>query len=639
MSDVNQKIREITKSRIIAALMAELDAAKAIVFATDAVTGQVHHGTIECLFRIPFAESTIELSNNNLEAKLLSCACCFTGQRIEFTLRKNANGSWEIPEKVLIIELRSEHRTEFSKRLYSAELIDNRMATYGYAIDVNRDFIALEIDGHAELLIGNPAKVIVRLISTNFDVFFSSCLVADVTKGAGDTQRVLLRIIQSPKQSIGQRVYKRSLVDGVAIELSGDLFSGDGFKLWGAVTNYSTGGLTVKMKPQGVPFQAVPGMIVYAKDPMLSFMIVWATSDELGIRPVLADQTRLRAWLSYGDRLAPSPNKRSSVTRRELAELFTHSGLLKGQRRLPFGKDVHEHMITNPDFDSALLTQRCVISSADGNVELHVSSKRIAEQSWFFGEGTALTEKVGEYNLMLEACTKRMLWMARQSSLVCRFLTSIWHYTVKSAASWGENLAENKASILLDSFQCSIKELEVSITQDMHQNQKFLSLSGVSAQQRREVSLCFHPQLYEAFVGGDGSHPILNSELAKLGPYHRVETKMVSLQDSKFLIAHRVFTHNVWSSTGVTNSVFVLVPIGTKPQHLQEALKAIAQDEISFGTDDFLIIFDGPLGACIPYEAVLPKPKRFSFLIHDLISSDTQVYVDSVEEIADRNKK
>jgi hypothetical protein len=124
-------------------------------------------------------------------------------------------------------------------------------------------------------------------------------------------------------------------------------------------------------------------------------------------------------------------------------------------------------------------------------------------------------------------------------------------------------------------------------------------------------------------------------ELGKMGPYHRVVTKFVALGPEEFLIAHRIFTHNIWSSTGVTNSVFVLVPGGLDLKRLNMGLDQLSKDNISFGTDDFCLILDGQasvdgkLGAAENYQNLLAAGKRFTFLVHDLSLNEELFYKDS----------
>ena len=127
------------------------------------------------------------------------------------------------------------------------------------------------------------------------------------------------------------------------------------------------------------------------------------------------------------------------------------------------------------------------------------------------------------------------------------------------------------------------------------------------------------------FAGCDGTHPILQSELGKFGPFHLVQSKFFySGSGNEVVLAHRIRTHNIWSSTGVTNSAFVVVPRGFTTELLVTFLKVIAKDEISFGTDDFLIIIDDGFENAEGYSETLPDPKRFTFLIHDLLLNTSE---------------
>lgn len=625
--------RHVSKPRLVAALLAELDAAGAMVLAECGQSSAVFQGNLHCDFKIPFENSEIGFDAGSADPNLLKCVCCYGGQRISFELRRVDKNRFGLPKQVTLGDLRHEARLAFAERMYSAEVVSKSGAVYGYAADINRDYLAVDLDAKHRLAEGEAVKVLVRLVNTNCDVFFNSCSVAQV-KDSLVGSRVILRFERRGTGKVEQRRHERRLVESTSISVAGSPFVDGGKDLSLGIQNISSGGMTVGLRKGLNHSQLMAGLIFKTQVPDLAFIIVWTKGDSMGIRPLVADPNHLARWIEYVDRMAPPDDRSAAVTRRELADLLTHSGLLKGERRLPLGKSAHAHLIASGAGESPLLIQRCILSDSDGKPGLHVSSKRISESTWFFGEGAALTEKFGDYNAMLDACTSRMAWMSKQSSLLCRYLTGIWHYTVKSTASWGELIAKHENSQLLDSLQMSVAA--VGQLPNPLGNVTVEEMFRLSAAERRKTSLDFSPDIFEALVGGDGTHPMLNAELGKFGPYHRVATKVVKVEDGIRLIAHRIFTHNVWSSTGVTNSVFVLVPVGVHPEGLCRGLKALVDDDISYGSDDFLVIFDGQLGACEQFADVLPKTKRFSFLVHDLLLNDSLAFKDSDEEKARR---
>ena len=370
----------------------------------------------------------------------------------------------------------------------------------------------------------------------------------------------------------------------------------------------------------------MPGLIIRGQHPEVSFVVIWERDGLVGLKTHAADAGQIGKWHQYVDQVAPAEDKSVRVTRRELAQLLTQSGLMKGARRTPFGLDLAEHLMTDSRADSPFLMNRCILESENGDKALHLSYKRISETSWCLGDGAVISDAPREFNRMMDLCTSRMAHLAKESNLNCRYVTCLWHSSVKSTGFWAEQLMNSSGCNVVDALQCSISkwfafQIECSSV-------KLKSLNSLTSDSRRRVMLQFSPMLYEAFAGLDGTHPILNSELGKMGPHHRALTKVALDLNETAIIAHRIITHNVWSTTGVTNSVFVLVPRGVMMESLAPALTAISQDEISYGTDDFLLIFDGETDSCLAYESQLPSPKRFSFLIHDLLLNEELGYHD-----------
>ena len=620
------KSRVVTKSRIIAAIFSELDASRAELTARCVESGQELRTTLSCEFKVPFSESVITLPESEIPMQALDCACCYAGQRFTFRLERVQDALWALPQSLEISDLRRNARYAFAAGLYSAEVVTRRGAFYGLAIDIDAEHLCIEIDGSHHAREGDDVKVIVRMVNTNRDVFYRTCKIAQIKASGAGKYRVIFDITADQQNTHPSgRQHKRHDVEGVSMSLGGLPFvDGSEFRDF-HVLNVSAAGLVVRCRSKSDRDNIVPGLIFRSETSDIAFMVVWIHGGVVGLKAHLADASQLKVWHQILEQWKPEEAISSAVTRRELAQLLTQSGLIKGIRRTPFGDDLALHLIVNQLAESPLLFQRCVFASDSQKNNLHVSYKRISELSWFFGEGAALTEKVGDYNRMLDVCTNQMAHLSKQSSLHCRYITAIWHHTIKSTASWGEMLAASQQSRLFESYQISI-----SNWYDGHALDNKLNLSPlnfVEAESRRSVMLQFSPMLYEAFAGHNGTHPILNSELGKLGPYHKAVTKVV-LSGASTLLIHRIITHNVWSTTGVTNSVFVLVPRGCAPQDLAAALTAISQDDVSYGTDDFLLIFDGEKDACLAYEATLPSPKRFSFLVHDLLLNEELAYKD-----------
>lgn len=624
LTAVNQ--REVTKPRLIAALLSELDVSMATVFATDLDSGAVVSSQVLCQFNIPFDQSFLELQGVAATSQRLQCVCCHAGQRMTFEISRQDSGHWSIPKRMLLVDLRRASRLEFAKRQYSVEIVTARGAIYGFAVDISQECLAVDIDSKSEMQLQGLVKAIVRLVGTNFDVFYSDCQVMDFSRINPSKYRLLLNL-KKPQESLTpgtRRAFERVKVSGVSLELRRRSHTESDITVISSLENLGQGGMTVRIRAEHQLMQPIPGSILTSKEVGVPLMIVWTQGDEMGLRPLLSDAEALNRWYRYVDRISPESKKRSNVSRKELSDLFTHSGLIKGSRREPFGQGVDKHLIVNSEFESGLLTQRYVIAKEGGSVDIHVSSKRISENAWFLGEGAGLTDSLGLYRVVLEGSTQRAVWLSNQSSFFCRYLTFIWHESVKPTAEWSKVFIHRPSSRIMDAVQCSIKSIE----QHSPPNLQPGLISSLTAAKRRTIALQFNADLFEAMVGLDGTHPIMNSELQKLGPYHKVQTKFVTTVEETTLIAHRIITHNVWSTTGVTNSVFVLVPKGASTTSIVQVLASFAKDDISFGTDDFLIIFDGQEGESKAFREAHPKAKLFHFLIHDLLQNDTDRYKD-----------
>jgi hypothetical protein len=619
--------KSILKPRLIAALLSELEASDATVFVSRHSDGvPLFTGPVRCTFQVPFENSEMDLPGVAKDIDHVECVCCFSGQRLAFSLRRSLGGQWLLPDKIFVLELRSKQRVEFSHRQYSAEIIGPRGSYYGYAVDINKECIAVDFDTKQTVTLGDSAKIIVRLVGTNYDVFYGPSVIIDKKDEGEDRTRIVFKMTAS-SQDQSRRQHERIAVEGVSIEVKSIHLDGVPLTTC-SIVNYSQQGLTISGERSNDNLLPIPGMILESSTAGLRFLMVWTSGNLMGLKPLLSSADDWRLWHKFLVGITPKTSNRYHVSRRELAQLFTTSGLLKGSRRKSFGTDIEDHLTIGSQ-ESSLLIQRVVVNGDDHHLDLHISFRRIAENAWFIGEATGLTDRKEQFHLVSEACTHKMRFLARSSFLMSRYMTTVWHSSIKSTEIWARSLNQDPATKIVDALQCSIKAL--ALTKGPQDPNKTLELRALSAEARREISLNFSSDLFEVFAGGDGSHPVMNAELGKLGPYHKVLTKVSKIGD-RFILAHRVMTHNIWSSTGVTNSVFVIVPKNTSPSELREALSAFGQDQISFGTDDFLMIFDDAEGTAAKYEASLPNSKKFSFLLHDLLIGQRSHYTDSEDE-------
>ena len=299
----------------------------------------------------------------------------------------------------------------------------------------------------------------------------------------------------------------------------------------------------------------VPGLILTAKHPDVSLIVIWETNGYFGCRPLLQGRDALSHWYRFIEGVHPPNDRRVSVSRREFADLLTHSGLLKGARRKPFGKDIAQHLITHPELASPLLIYHYYGTQGTNEADLHFSAKRIEDNTWFGGDGASLTSDAGPYNAMLDMFTANLTKFTKVSSLYPRYLTTIWHQNVQATKVWGMDLARKPTSKIFSAYNVSMKNITVDGA-----DSRVKALRDESASTRFHTAGLFEPCLFEAIAGTDGIHPVLNTELGKLGPYHHAQSKIVVLPNDLYLVAHRVVSYATWSNNGVTNSVFVLVP-------------------------------------------------------------------------------
>jgi len=611
-------VRTLTKSRLIVALLSELDSAEAIVVGMSLDGERLYHGTIRCKFETPFEKSFIKLDSDLVETSTLEFTCCYGGKRIAFCLSRTEGGdAWAIPAEIVVSDLRESRRVEFAKGMYSAEIITQRQTYYGFAIDMNSDYVAVECDKEFPVLQNQDVKLIVRLVNTNCDVFYRSCRVVQI-KPVSSGIRLILSHQTTRAREQAYRSESRLPASGSSLRLRSKPFQEGRLPQSFVIENISRGGLTGYFRTEGFGESIFPGLVIESEDPQLSFLVVWVKGQRFGLRALVTDSVQLTRWMHFLDVTVPGSDRSWSSTRKELAELLTQSGLLKGQRRSHFGRSIDPHLVVNSQVESPLLIQRYMHLSDSGSIDMHVSARRLAENAWFFSEGSSLVPSSSlSYEDMLDVNIDRLRRACHHSPLFCRYVTAIWQKAVKSADNWAKSMAEKGGSSVYSAVQCSIESfLKLGISQS---DAELVDFHPEPAARRRAIAMSISPDLFEALCGDSGSHPVMNSELGKLGPHHKAVTKFVTSKDKFGVVVHRVFTHQIWSTTGVTNSVIVIVPAATPSEDLVGQLAIIGKDPISFGTDDFLIVFDGDKENFHQYESSLPHPRRFEFLVFDLM--------------------
>jgi len=611
----------VTKSRIVAAVLAELGVTRAVVMFTCNETSETYSCRITCELTQPFSNSQLSFTDLPESCKSGKAVCCFAGHRIVFETKQSSElGSWMLPDSLKMMDLRHERRWSFPHHQYSAEIIGNQGSFYGYAVDINQDCLAIDMDITHDLTLSGEYKIIIRMINTNNDVFFRKCKLALLTPQASSGQRGIFQLECTSRTAVvvsqlgaetKRRQSQRLSIASGSIVLSGSPLNDFRTELDFVVENVSAGGMSVGLREGNKEYGLLPGMIVKSRNPELSMLVVWADQDIYGLRPLLGGGHEVSQWYRYLNEVNPPLDRKISISRKEFSDLLTHSGLLKGSRRDPFGVGIENHFITLPEIETPLLTQRTNTIDSDRSVKTHISAKRVSENTWFVGDGIAMEAQPGTYSDLLSECLRVLSQRARESSLFPRYFSAIWHESVKPSADWGNAVLEKNGSERFEAINSAILKFKSKSTARIY------SLENLGAHPRNSIFSNFSPVVVESLVGIDGTHPILNAELNRFGPYHKAQSKVVSIQENIHLIAHRIMTYGVWSSTGVTNSVFVLVPNNCDGEQLKEGLRALTSDEIAYGTDDFLVIFPNEYNHNLDPE-LFPKNRTFTYLIHDL---------------------
>ncbi|MCX6125441.1 MAG: hypothetical protein NTV34_11945, partial [Proteobacteria bacterium] len=538
-------------------------------------------------------------------------------------LKRKTDKCWHLPKTIQLDDLRGNSRLSFSNRMYTAEIIHERGSVYGYAIDVNPSFLAIEADTTDHLTIGDKTQVLIRLINSNSDVFYREAIVSKIIAPDSSAGKVILRLFEKNRDT-HERKSDRTVVENTSIKLEGIPFSDDQRDYKALILNISNAGMTVQFGSTQDCKNLISGLILNSLDPSLHFIIIWISENIMGLKPIIDSPPCLVQWYRFINSVSSHGDSAASVRQKQLAELLTHSGLLKGSRRTPFGRKISDHVVSTR-VESPLLAIRNVILSHTGEPICHLTGRRVSEKSWCLTDGATTSPDPEAYERVFKMVIRSMVGFAHLSHKFPRYFCSVLHHSIKSSDRLLTQLAVNSRHFLLPAWQLSIRGFLAKPSYAVRT--PVLDLCLLDADRRRAISSAFSPTIFEAITGNDGTHSVLNSELSKLGPYHRVVTKVLEAKGA-VAIAHRIVTHGSWSTTGVTNSVFLLIPAITGQAELDIFLYSVVNDGIALGTDDVLIIVDGPADFSDQLTSFIPNSKRFCVHLHDLLNNETDKYHD-----------
>lgn len=625
------KSRVISKTRVIAGLLAEMDAAGALVIIRSSEDSSPISIRLYCEFRIPFESSTLKIHAKDICPGVYSAVALFAGQRITFDLNiYDDQGNCHFPLSMTILDLRRSLRHSFGSDVQSAEIWCKHTVIFATPIDFSQNSMALvSVISDPPLQIGDDVDIKVRGDGLGRDVYSFSMTVHDIEKTETAT-RILLGFPEDSNRDNpieGRRTTRQDLT-GVSLSIS-PTDEHIGGNVVCNISNFSLTGLRCELKDVPNNPWFVPGVHVKIQGSDVHGTLMWCTATSVGIRlDALDDSTTLASWMALLKQLAPHYSVHSSRVD-QLIGLFTESGLLKGSRRKIYGAKPGKFLPPELVTSNPLLYHRVASSLNTGRFIGQVSMVRLTDDFWFLQEGAHTGESEGaSYDVLLSEVQKIALDLASTSVLAPRYVGGLVHKTVKSSVNYLEKYMGEECN-------GKFKLLQMSMSSNFQTHGKsvntgeYVNVGALSADCRRKAFNQFSPLISEIFGGLNGTHPRLNAELSKLGPHHKAETILMKSHGVVWGLAYRLRSYYSLSSTGVVNSVYFTIRAGTDMKLLRSGLNLIIGTQWTQGTDDLVLIIDpidlnSPVGLDAYFKAVsaeFPNGKEFSLYVIDGMAS------------------
>ena len=550
------KLRIINKSRLIAGLLAEMDAAAAIVVVRDNHSEDSKTFTLSCDFRIPFETSLIRISGEELPPGSYRASALFAGQRITFELIViDTDGTCKFPHSLSLLDLRRSKRRTFGPEVQTAEISGENAVTFATPIDISHNSMALvSATSDPPLKIGDTVHIKIRGGIASRDVFGFRMRVQDVDRSRSAT-RILLGLIETIGRSTysDERRVERRPIDSTSISIS-PIDSHIGEQVVGRITDVSITGLSVELNdtPKGNWF--TPGLHVKLQNGLVHATIMWRDGKKSGLRLDALDESRtLSAWFDVLRQLSPEQSVHHSQVD-DLVNLFTESGLLKGTRRKIFGVKPGRYLPPETVTNNPLLYHRIASTIEDGKIAGQVSMVRLTDEYWCMQEGTHNGDgRAISYDDLLLKVLVTARDLSASSVLAPRYVGGLVHRSVKSSANFMDSYTEKSINRKYDTFHLSIRSLDV-IDGFRELDTPISSISKLPADERRNIANTFDPTIFDVFCSANGSHSRLNAELSQLGPLHQAETVRLTHAGDNWGLAYRLKSYYSLSSTGVINS-------------------------------------------------------------------------------------
>jgi hypothetical protein len=621
---IRSQERIITKLRVVVGLLGEIDASDTLVMFSPKSDGE--HGNVQftakvmCEFNVPFETSIFKIIERVTVPGLYNASAFFAGQRVTFELTiLDEAGTCSLPKEINIIDLRLSKRRRFGPEIEYAEISTSNGVLMATPIDMNQNAIALVMNSRDGFLNnGELVRLVIRGDTTSRDIFSAEMQVQDfkVISGRG---RILLTVDQNKKKSgHGRpRSVKRQDLKEMSVLLSpADDYLGEPIRL--QLVNVSLTGFQVLINhPRSLPW-LTQGISVQVLDGAITATVAWCEADRVGLRlNSLDDPNCLSEWAKILSSFRIGSGFHHSHAE-ELVSLFTESGLLKGKRRLLYGNSPKGYLPPDRMTENPLLYRRIQATSSQGKIIGQMSIGRMADDLWYFQEGAHTGGDGPSFRDLYSSVIALTKDLHSSSRLSPRYLSGLYHENIKSAGAFGIELFADPSSRVYPLYQCSIEDNLSNFSEQILPEVSVLRVSDYNADERRHHLVNFDATLVEAFVGWNGDHPRLNSELAKLGNHHRAETLLLASQPKGVWgMAYRLRSYYALNATGVMNSLFIVVKPSVSGLEIASGFRELRKHGLAFGTDDAALIVDTGINSVVPLASELLKVRPFTFFILD----------------------
>lgn len=627
------KERVITKPRLVAAMLAEVDAAGAIVMVTGSITSDPIAVRLQCQIKVPFDTTIVGITSDSPIHGNLDCAVLFAGQRLHFQLCL-AEGANEcaLPQRISLNDMRSSKRRRFGPGINAAEISTARGVVMAIPVDMSVDSLALvAATSSASLITGDSVTVRIRGDAGQPDIFHGPMTVRTVLTTGSDS-RILLQPNSLPVASVRLAPRFGGLSGTIEIApLDGAL----GPSRVVTLNDLSMTGANVTIPNEHRPSWLVNGIQVNLVGTGLTSTIVWCRGAHVGLKiNGLDDPEGLRKWIRFIARYRAD----HGVSRSEMAEfasLLTQTGFLKGSRRHLFGRSVERFLPPEVTLNNALLYLRHAEGDSGGDFAAHIGMARLTDDAWVQQEGAISAGEGYSLARMSDILTARAREMKVASLMAPRYFVAIWDSAVKPSEVHFGLFAAQSVNARFQAHHLSLS------AQDAREPDtcRLIDPYQVTAAERRDAWSRFHPILVDVFGGVDGSHPRLNAALTGVGSGHGARSVILADDHGAWGLAYRLSSYYALNASGMLNTVFIVARADTSGARVRSGLARLATERISFGTDDILLIHDGEFAPDSDLLTQLVKPKPYNFLAVDVLLNTIQVELDDPAHAGKRDQK